>query len=113
VVTGNTATSGNGGQGGDGGGTGGNSADSSGGGIYDGFAGTLKMLQDTITANQILDGRGGAAGSGPKGHRGQDSEGSGGGITIARNATARAADTDIFGNSADHHSDQDGHIGTI
>jgi hypothetical protein len=113
VVTGNTATSGDGGPGGDGGGDGGDSTDSSGGGIYDGFAGTLTILHGTITANQVVDGLGGAAGSGSGGRRGQDSEGSGGGITIAPEATALAADTDILGNSADHHRDRYGHLGTI
>ena len=84
----------------------GDSEDSSGGGVYDGFTGTLKLSHCDIVANAVLDGAGG--------HRGRDSEGSGGGLYIAPDATAEAtADTDILGNRADHDSDVYGHLGTI
>jgi hypothetical protein len=116
-VTNNRAVSGDGGAGGSGfltgtGGDGGECEDTY-GGVYDGFTGTLKLFHCTITANAVLDGTGGAAGIGPGGHPGLGSEGYGGGIYIAPDATALAANTDILGNSADHHPNRSGHLGTI
>jgi hypothetical protein len=121
TVTGNRASSGNGGPGGGAprivgiGGPGGNSDDSYGGGIYDGFMGTLDILHGTITTNAVQDGYGGAGGAGHVvGSHGYGSEGFGGGLYLDAGAMAAAtADTRIRNNRADIVGNVFGDLGTI
>ncbi len=108
-------TSGDGGRGGSGrDGDGGYSDGSAGGGVYDGFGGTLELFGCTVSGNVVRDGEGGSAGPGPGGRRGSHGEGTGGGLSVAPDATAYAdADTAVFGNHADGHRNVAGRLGTI
>jgi hypothetical protein len=90
LVAANRAVSGNGGV-----------ADSFGGGIYDGYLGTLDLLGVVIVDNE-------AEGSRPNDH------GSGGGIAIAQGAVAKAdGDTRIRDNHAAFGPDVFGDLGTM
>jgi hypothetical protein len=115
VIQGNIAASGNGGRGTSspfGASGGGGSMDSSGGGVFDGFDGTLRLLGCNITNNTVADGKAGAAGG--RGGAGGKSHGSGGGLYIVKKATAvEDGGTHIRNNNADHGRDVYGHIGTI
>jgi hypothetical protein len=116
-VAGNVATSGNGGNGGDGynAGSGGDSSDSYGGGIYDGFSGTLKIFQGSVLANRVVDGAGGQGGKGHwAGVPGMDSQGYGGGLAIAPGKKAGASsDTHVHNNRADHKPNVFGTLGKV
>jgi hypothetical protein len=116
VIQRNTAGSGDGGRGASspfGKSSGGGSMDSSGGGIYDGFEGTLRLLGCNITNNKVADGKAGAAGGRGGGKRGK-SHGYGGGLYVANKATAlQDKATKIRNNQADHGREVYGHLGKI
>jgi hypothetical protein len=115
VIPGAYAAGGDGGNGRLQGGDGGKGGSTSGGGIYDVFAGTLDILQCTIALNATAHGPGGSAGSGPGSPQsGPDGSDAGGGISIDPSATAqRSQDTVIDGNSVSTHKNVDSMLGKI
>jgi hypothetical protein len=118
TIESNNGQSGNGGQGGDGskaGGNGGDSKNSLGGGIFDGFAGTLDFIQCLIESNDLMDGAGGSGGHGSvTGGDGKSSVSRGGGLYVDSRAKARAtADTVLSGNLADMRPNVFGILGVL
>jgi hypothetical protein len=118
TIESNNGQSGNGGQGGDGskaGGNGGDSKNSLGGGIFDGFAGTLDFIQCLIGSNDLVDGAGGSGGHGSvTGGDGRSIVSRGGGLYVDSRAKARAtADTVISGNVADMRPNVFGILGIL
>lgn len=109
--------SGSGGAGGGGidGGGGANSDNSDGGGIYDGFPGTLQIYSGMIFSNSVVDARGGAGGPAPfRGSKGKNSLGYGGGLYIARGSMAAATtDTQFKHNVADKSREWYGKLGKL
>jgi hypothetical protein len=86
--------------------------DSSGGGVFDGFEGTLRLLGCSITNNKVADGKAGVAGG--RGGKQGKSHGSGGGVYVINKATAvEDAATHIQNNHADHGREVSGHISKI